>query len=143
MKLSNNFSRIFVLDKIRISKLLQIFQSSIIALLLSIYLGTILDDFLDKYIFADYENIHKKPVNIIILEITIQFMCIIFISYYIGNVVKTIPFLISLTNKYISNKKGEISRGISIGTKVVFFMVQHRLTANIKELSKRVQISTI
>ena len=57
MKLYNdNLSRIFVLDKIRISKLMEIFQSSMIALLLSIYLGTILDEFLSKYIIADYEN---------------------------------------------------------------------------------------
>ena len=144
-KRSNEVERLLRFDKIRVSKLLELLQFAIISLILCLFIGTLIDKTMVKLFNLDkvkpeYKiKPEDKSLFRLTLESLFQFSCVILCSYYVGKLVSTVPFYFSLTDKFISNKKGEVGKGTSIGSSIIFFTLQDNLTANILEISNRIK----
>lgn len=128
--------RLLRFDKIRLTKLFEMIQAGGISLLLSIYIGTLLDKLCGK-LFETETKLEDISSAKLIFESIVQFSLIIITAYYIGKLTSTIPLLFSLTDKYVSNQKNEVNRGVGMGTKILFFIVQKNLVIKTKELSRR------
>ena len=94
--------RLFRMDAIRVSKLLEIAQYAIISFWFYILIGT----FLNK-LFPVYNE--KKNLYLVSLEVTMQIFVLVIVEYYARKIISTVPFFFSLTPAFISNLKGEIT----------------------------------
>lgn len=125
-------------DLIRASKLLEISQASVISLILSIYAGVSLDKLFGS-VFDSNRKLNDISMIRLLYETILQFVAVIIMAYYVGKIVEVIPFMFSLTSDYTPGKKGETKRGIAIGTKIIFVLVQSNMTIKIKELARRMK----
>ena len=140
----SNFQKLIEIDSIRIMKLLELCQYSI----LSIFPAIIIGELINK-LFTDYSKIYNNEnqvINIkqftkIIIEICLN-LCLYVISlFYINKLVKIIPFLFRFNNRYIPSLKGESNMGISTGVGLFLFITQSNLANNAKLLVNRYVIS--
>ena len=120
-------------DSIRILKLLEMIQYSIIGFILTLLIGNIINDiFFYEYDVQTLTTI--QLINYILIELII----IVILVYYIRKMVLIIPFFfIFLNNKYIPSKKNEASIGYIVGTGIILTQTITKLNEKITELDKR------
>ena len=94
-----NVERLFRFDLIRVSKLLEITQYTIITFILAFFSGVLIDKIF--YIDIKTETIDTISNVELVSKILLQILLIVIISYYIQKIVILIPFLFPLTKNYI------------------------------------------
>jgi len=126
------------LDAIRLSKLLEISQYTILAFILGFISGSILNDYLpdvniDKNTDqSDLELILDILLNTFLIAISVYY------SHKLLNLVKVaVPFYFSLSKKYISCKKNECTVGIALGFSLSFMGSMTKYKNKIKKLHDR------
>tara|TARA_Y100000590_G_C15635058_1_gene982631 strand:- start:760 stop:1191 length:432 start_codon:yes stop_codon:yes gene_type:complete len=121
-------------DIIRILKLLEIAQYTILAALSAIILGPLIN------LILPAQNATDSSLKII-LYIIVELGVIGVFTYYIRKLVLLIPFLFSsLNKKYIANRRGSALLAIGVGLGIVFNRTQINLLERIDNLIKMFHI---
>lgn len=129
-----NFERLIRFDSIRVLKLLEISQFSIIGFLLGLYLGAFIDKLVPE------PNVVSKDKNkfLILIETIIHMIGLIIIGYYIQKLAHIFNFCCGFLNKkYVSSLHEESTIGITIGLAFIFSATQKKLKTKISYLTKR------
>ena len=139
----NNFQKLIDFDSIRIMKLLELCQYSIISVFPAIIIGEAINK-----LFIDYSEKYNKNSNIstkdnikIILVVFLNLCFYVIAIFYINKLVKIIPFLFHFNDKYIPSIKGENTMGITTGGGLFLFITQTSLINNAKLLVNNYIIS--
>lgn len=105
-------------DKIRLYKLAELSQYSILACFLAMFVGSKIN----KYLIPDYsetESVAEKVVylmwNLILIMVSL---------YYIRKIVFLVPYLFSFDSDYTVSRGGESLLGFSVGFAIVFGATQ-------------------
>lgn len=127
------FNSLLKFDSIRILKLLEMIQYSIIGFILTLLIGNIINDiFFYEYDVQTLTNF--QLINYILIELII----IVIVVYYIRKIVLIFPFFfMNINKKYIPSKKNEASIGYIVGTGIILTQTITKLNEKITELDKR------
>ena len=105
-------------DKIRLYKLTELSQYSILACFIAMFIGAKIN----KYLIPDYskkehiiETVVYQMWNLILIMVSL---------YYIRKVVLMVPYIFSHDKDYIVSKGGESLLGLSVGFAIVFGATQ-------------------
>lgn len=129
-KTSKQVGNMLVMDKIRIMKLLEMCQFTILGVILGVYSGRFISRFLtfnykeSNYINETYPKNSNNKNPKLIFHVIID-LCIITVTlYYLKKTSEIIPFLFSfIDKKYISNLKSEGGTGFTIGIGFVYLRI--------------------
>ena len=137
-----NVERLFRFDLIRVSKLLEITQYTIITFILAFFSGVLIDKIF--YIDIKTETIDTISNVELVSKILLQILLIVIISYYIQKIVILIPFLFPLTKNYIPSMKNESIIGISLAMTMIYMSIQTNFRNKLLLLKERLfNITTI
>ena len=137
-----NVERLFRFDLIRVSKLLEITQYTIITFILAFFSGVLIDKIF--YIDIKTETIDTISNVELVSKILLQILLIVIISYYIQKIVILIPFLFPLTKNYIPSMKNESIIGISLAMTMIYMSIQTNFRNKLILLKERLfNITTI
>ena len=128
---SNALKKLLVFDKIRISKLLEISQYSILSIIPTIIIGKFINNF-----FNDYSNKITTNKTILLIGIIFNLIAYVIATFYIEKLVMIIPFYFSLDKKYKPCLKNECKIGITTSIVLFFISTQTSLINNINLLVK-------
>lgn len=104
-------------DSFRASKLLDLVQTSIVVFVICLILGSYFDNFF-PILTNDCSNAE------LLTHTTLQLSLNVVLIYYIRKISENIPFLIPLSNDYISNKNGEHVLASMLMIGVIFYKPQ-------------------
>ena len=121
--------KLLTFDKIRISKLLEISQYSILSIIPSIIIGKWLNTF-----FTDYSNKVIKNKYSLILSVLINVIVYVVATFYIEKIVRIFPFYFSLDKNYKPCLKDECKIGITTSILLFFITTQTALLHNVNKL---------
>ena len=121
-------------DKIRLLKLLEMTQYSLLAFFIGLILGHTLDSVLP-------ESDNKKTTSRIVSEVILNIFGIVLSVYYIKKSLVLFPFLLSGIKGYEPSKKNESYIGVTIVFGLIFNMTQIKLHKNIGILKNRITSS--
>jgi hypothetical protein len=127
---TDNVERLLRFDTIRISKLLEMIQDGIIIFILAFYLGSAIDKFCGV---ADEKMTNTELWGWVILQLIINIVAI----YYVRKIAEVIPFMLSLNNGYMSNKKGEVDAASGFVSSIIFIGIQKNFQNKIGLLKSR------
>ena len=130
MSTTDNVERLLRFDSVRISKLLEMIQDGIIIFILAFYAGSGIDKLFGV---ANDKMTDGELVGWVILQLVANIVVI----YYIRKVAETIPFMFSLSNSYMSNKKGEVDAASGFVSSIIFISVQKNFQAKLALLKTR------
>lgn len=131
-KSASNFERLIRFDTIRISKLLEMIQYAVIVFILAFLIGSATDS-----LFPLPKPEEKISDFDLYKDLFLQ-LCLIVISvYYITKIAQVIPFLFSLSDKYIPSAKDENMKGAGIALAIIFVGVQKNFQGRIELLKKK------
>ena len=116
-KFRRNFERLVRFDKIRASKLLEMIQSGITIFVLCLVIGHYSDQL---FPLLDTNCSNTKLAFHFVLQLILN----IILVYYVKKISEVIPFLFSLTDKYVSDAKGEQLQGAVLVISIIFYRVQ-------------------
>lgn len=131
--LSTALERIFRIDAVRASKLLEITQYSLIVGTGAFYVGSAVDRLFP-------ERTDKSTTADLIKDILLQLALLTVAAYYVRKAAELVPFMFSLTSEYIPSKKGEAVFGASVAMAIVYGTVQPKLARKIGLLKERLEI---
>jgi hypothetical protein len=129
--LITNFEKLVRFDSIRIHKLMEIIQYSVITFFLGILLGGYVNKLFPK---AD----PLKNTSRIILELVLQVSFITISLYYFQKLMSLIPFMFHFDSTYIPSHKNEGIKGAMIGLGLVFAASQIELKNKINILMTKI-----
>lgn len=123
----DNLKNVFRLDSIRIMKMIEICQFTLIGMIL----GILNAQFISRYILIDFdednyvtEEYPKEKGNrnpLLWFHLLIDICVITITTYYLKKIARLIPFGFGFLNKkYISGLKGESATGFSVGIGFVY-----------------------
>lgn len=125
-------------DRVRLLKILEISYYAILSFLICLIVGNVLEnDTLVPHLFKNYDY-DDVPFYIIFLDILKDIVSLVVVSYYTTKLLKTIPFVLASVPGYVPSKKGEVDRGVILGTGLVFYTALHTLSDKIRVLNKRI-----
>ena len=113
----------FEISHIRIQKMLHMFQNAILTIIISIYVGGLVNK-------PFPELVKSRSHSMIILEVSMQIMLVILAIYYIRKITKLIPFIFNYNasyNQYHLSKDGEGLIGATIAFALAFFSTQTKI----------------
>ena len=119
---------------VRVQKILHMFQNAILTILISIYVGALINK-----PFAELDK--SKSEITMIGEITLQIMLVILAVYYIRKITRLVPFLLHYTKKYKPehhSKDGEALIGGTIAFALAFFSTQTKIKEKIVFISENI-----
>lgn len=124
--------RVFKFDIIRILKIMEISQYSIISFLISLLIGKYINDLFDHY------DEHKYYIKLL-YELILHVFILTVATYYIRKISLAIPFILKplidyQKIKYIPSKKGESILGVALGISYVFMATQTNLINKITHI---------
>lgn len=126
-KKPNNLERLLRFDEIRLLKLLEIIQYSIVALFIGLFAGESYNHLLPNVKQTQIHNM--ADFSYVTLMLILFFSGIVVILYYIKKIIELVPFLFSfLSKKYVSNKKNEAIIGVTVALAFIFGKTQHKMT---------------
>ena len=122
--------RLLRFDTIRILKITEILQYSVLAFIFSLILGPIINKIMPTFD-------EKKGLIINCIETLLHISIIIIVVYYLRKFVPIFPFIIGgAYTKYIPSMKKESLIGTTIGIGYIFNKTQDKLVQKIKFLTK-------
>lgn len=129
----SSLEKLLRFDLIRVSKLLEISEYVVVTFVMGFYTGSFIDYMMPKF------DPEMSDFNLI-KDIVLQMILIAISTYYIKKISALIPFVFSLSPKYIPSKKGEAQFGAAIGMTIVFISVQKNFIKKIDLLYNRYAI---
>ena len=126
--LQDRLQKLFSFDLIRISKLLELIQYTVLYSILTIPLSILVENVFpaeDKY----------KSSLLIFVEIVVQMVILTILVFYIQKIVKLIPFMFPLTKNYKPHQSFEYNGEITIG--FIFIGTQLNIMDKIDILTER------
>ena len=107
-------------DKIRLYKLTELSQYSIIACFIAMFVGAKIN----KYLIPE----HSKKENVVESVVYLMWnLILIMVSlYYIRKIVLMVPYIFSYDKDYIVSRGGESLLGFSVGFAIVFGATQKK-----------------
>ena len=133
--LKKNVERLFRFDLIRVTKLLEMTQYTLITFILAFLSGILVDNIC--YIDITSETIDTISNIELITKILLQVILIVIFSYYIQKIVILIPFLFPLTKGYIPSMKNESIIGISLAMSMIYVSIQTNFKNKLLLLKER------
>jgi hypothetical protein len=133
--LKKNVERLFRFDLIRVTKLLEMTQYTLITFILAFLSGILVDNIC--YIDITPETIDTISNIELITKILLQIILIVIFSYYIQKIVILIPFLFPLTKGYIPSMKNESIIGISLAMSMIYVSIQTNFKNKLLLLKER------
>ena len=122
-----SFSRI---DGIRIMKLIELSQFTIIGMILGAISGTIISTYItvpydiENYVTEEYPKERGNRNPLLWFHLIIDMIVVATTTYYIKKLLKMIPFFFGFLNKkYISGMKGESNIGLTTGLGFIYLRV--------------------
>ena len=134
------FESLFRLDSIRVFKLFEIVYYTIISFIISLFIGNILeDDKIVPYIFKTYDY-EEVSIPKLLIDLLIDIVIFVIILYYIKKALHYIPFIFApLNKKYKPSLKGEVDRGIQLGSGLILFTALSTIKNKIEALNKKIK----
>ena len=126
--LNKNLESLFRFDKVRILKILEITQYSVLAFFIGMFFG----DYLDKNLPDNDKNDSKSKI---VLEVLFNLFMVVVFIYYIQKIIALFPFIFGNIKGYIPSKKNESLIGITIGMGLIFNITQRKLYKNVHLLT--------
>lgn len=116
-KIRKGLNNLFRIDAIRISKLFEMFQYTILAFILGFISGSLINKRLPK--------VEKdEPTPNLIADLFVQIFLVSVCLYYSQKILRlvkdTIPFFFSLSKKYVPCKHNECIVGVTLGFSLSF-----------------------
>ena len=129
---TNAFKRLIRIDSIRMLKLTEMTQYSILTFLFGFFFGELINTLSPN---VDYEKISYKYL----CGLSIWHFILISVStYYVFKIIYVFPFMFGFLNKkYVPNAKMEAYIGATIGLAIIFDITQSKFNRLISELRKR------
>lgn len=119
-------------DTIRISKLLEEVQFAIIVFIIAFFIGSMTDR-----LFPLSKTPDETTDFELIKDILLQLSLIVISAYYIMKVARVVPFMFSLSDKYIPSAHGESAAGGGLAMAIIFISVQKNFQTRITQLKNR------
>jgi len=126
--LQDRLQKLFSFDLIRISKLLELIQYTVLYSILTIPLSILVEN-----VFPAEDK--DKSSLLIFVEIVIQMVILTLLVFYIQKIVKLIPFMFPLTKNYKPHQSFEYNGEITIG--FIFIGTQLNIMDKIDILTER------
>ena len=127
---NKNLERLLRFDKVRILKILEITQYSILAFFIGMFIG----DYLDKKLPDNDINDSKFKI---VLDVLFNLFIVVVAVYYIQKIIALFPFILGKFKGYEPSKKNESLIGITIGMGLIFNITQRKLYKNVHLLTGR------
>jgi|TARA_B110001454_G_C12593854_1_gene381417 hypothetical protein len=128
MSYKSELRSILRFDMIRLLKLLEIAQFTILAALSAMLLGPVINE--------KSPNVTDNNIAILFIEVLVEIGFLGIFIYYIRKIILLIPFFFSwVTKKYIHNRKGSALLAIGVGMGLIFNRTQTKLFKKIGILS--------
>lgn len=127
-----NFEKLIRFDSIRISKLLEQIQFTIIVFFIAFFIGSMTDKLFPLNKTPDQTTDYE-----LIRDLLLQLILIVITAYYIMKIAHVIPFFFSLSDKYVPSAHGESSAGGSLAMAIIFVGVQKNFQARLSLLKSR------
>lgn len=128
-----HFVRLVRFDTIRLDKLVEITQYTIISYFLGWVVAAIINGFLLRY----SENLEDYKTFTLILLMMISVIILTVAAYYIGKIVSVVPALFPVDVDYVPSKKGESGVGIGVGLGLSYFSQIPAFYSVMGEVGKR------
>jgi len=133
--IKKDIKSLFRFDAIRISKLLEIAQYTILAFILGFFFGGMLNKYMPN---IQFDNNRNQSAPELFVDILLNVFFIAIALYYSEKILKIvrhiIPFYFSLSDKYIPCMKNECIIGITMGLSISFFNSMPNFMDKIKKL---------
>tara|TARA_B100000161_G_C33375431_1_gene335363 strand:+ start:177 stop:620 length:444 start_codon:yes stop_codon:yes gene_type:complete len=129
------FNRLTRVDSIRLIKLLEIIYYALISFLLTLIITNILEN--DKLISTVFKKYDYSKVSFqeLLKDVIIDISILAVYLYYLKKLLSCIPsLLVHLDKDYVSNKKNEVTIGISLGTGIIIYTSLPTVKDKLKEL---------
>ena len=133
---SEEVKSLFEVSHIRIQKLLEMAQGAIEVVILSLFVGSLINYF-------SFDLITNESLTTVLFKIIVEVIVIIVAIYYVRKMTKLIPFLFHYTKSYIPGRPssdGENMIGKTIAFAVVFLGTLEKTKTKIKYFSKQFQL---
>ena len=125
--------RLVEFDKIRISKLLEQIQATVIVFFIAFFVGIKVD----SHLFRIRAPLAQTSTARLTGEIVTQLSLNVILAYYIGKIAAAVPFVFIFDQKYIRSLKNETARGTGFALTIIFIAVQKNFQARVQELKVR------
>ena len=125
----NRLNKLLSLDKIRLSKLLEILQYGILYSIVSLIVGYSINKLFPDF---DQKNEIKKNKKELTFEVILQSLLAAYAVFYIRKFVKLFPFALSLTKNYRPSETSEYDGEIIIA--IIFVATQTKIIRKIEYL---------
>ena len=129
---------LFRIDTIRVSKLLEIGQYTILAFILGFLFGSLINDHVPTFQFDDDP---KQSASELLAEVLTNVFFIAICLYYSHKILDIIryevPFLFSLNKKYIPCMKDECIVGVTLGFSLSFLSSMTNFRDKVKKLHEK------
>lgn len=126
-------SSLFEVSHVRIQKILHMFQNAILTIIISIYVGGLIN--------KPFTELNRVKSDVVMIgEITLQIMLVILAVYYIRKFTRLVPFLLHYTKSYDPehrSKDGEGLIGATIAFALAFFSTQTKIKDKIKYIAEK------
>ena len=120
-----NFKRLIRFDRIRLLKLVELCQFTVIGLIIGLFNALFINRFLlvkfdrANYVTKDHPNGQFNPL--LWLHIVMDVCVLAITTYYLKKIATVVPFAFSfLSDKYVPGMKGEGTVGFSVGIGFVY-----------------------
>lgn len=129
-KVSANLEKLARFDTIRISKLLEIIQFTIVVFIAAFFAGS----YIDRLFPIQQEDITDLQLW---RDIILQLSLISVSAYYVLKFAKVVPFFFSIDSNYVSGSHGENTFGAGLAMAIIFVGVQKNFGTRIDMLKLR------
>lgn len=130
--MADNLASLTRFDLVRVSKLIQQIQSTLVVFILAFFLGTLIDK-----LFPTVGDPAEISNFTLFKDLGLQIALITIAAFYIMKFAKVIPFFFALSKDYIPNAHGEASEGAGLAMALIFGSIQKNFQARISVLKSR------
>ena len=134
-----DIKNLFRFDAIRISKLLEIAQYTILAFILGFFFGGTLNKYMPN---IQFDNVLEQSTPELFVDILLNVFFIAIALYYSEKILKTIrrfiPFYFSLSKKYVPCMKNECLLGTTMGLSISFINSMPNFIDKINKLYNKI-----
>ena len=130
--MADNLTSLTRFDLVRVSKLIQQIQSTLIVFVLAFFLGSLIDK-----LFPTVGDPDLVSNFTLFKDLGLQLALMTIAAFYIMKFAKVIPFFFALSRDYIPNAHGEAAEGAGLAMALLFGAVQKNFQARVAVLKSR------
>lgn len=130
--MADNLASLTRFDLVRVSKLIQQIQSTLVVFILAFFLGSLIDK-----LFPTVGDPAQISNFTLFKDLALQLALMTIAAFYIMKFAKVVPFFFALSRDYIPNAHNEAAEGAALALAVIFGGIQRNLQARIGVLKAR------